>query len=184
MADKSEAGRRGELGHVPRSHPRQGGEKAHLDDAHQGPRCQAHARRSAVSRGERQERRQGRPQAQGAQAEGLTPAPAPCRVVHRAGGILPRRAVGENQRCRSSSPGPLQPRGAQGHASQAGGPVGEAAAKLIEAAGGKMLAYYVTFGEYDWLDRQRDAEREARRRLRAQSRGERRRHRVPRPWRR
>jgi uncharacterized protein with GYD domain len=25
------------------------------------------------------------------------------------------------------------------------------AAKLIEAAGGKMLAYYITFGEYDWL---------------------------------
>ncbi len=28
---------------------------------------------------------------------------------------------------------------------------GEAAAKLVQAAGGKMLAYYVTFGEYDWL---------------------------------
>ena len=27
----------------------------------------------------------------------------------------------------------------------------EAATKLIEAAGGKMLAYYVTLGEYDWL---------------------------------
>ena len=27
----------------------------------------------------------------------------------------------------------------------------EAAGKLIQAAGGKMLAYYVTFGEYDWL---------------------------------
>ncbi len=27
----------------------------------------------------------------------------------------------------------------------------EAAAKLIEAAGGKMLAYYLTFGEYDFL---------------------------------
>ena len=23
--------------------------------------------------------------------------------------------------------------------------------KLIEAAGGKLLSYYVTFGEYDWL---------------------------------
>ena len=28
---------------------------------------------------------------------------------------------------------------------------GEAAAKLVRAAGGKMLAYYVTFGDYDWL---------------------------------
>jgi len=27
----------------------------------------------------------------------------------------------------------------------------QAAAKLIEAAGGKMLAYHITFGEYDWL---------------------------------
>ena len=27
----------------------------------------------------------------------------------------------------------------------------EAAGKLFEAAGGKLLAYYVTLGEYDWL---------------------------------
>ena len=27
----------------------------------------------------------------------------------------------------------------------------EAAAKLAQAAGGKLLAYYVTFGDYDWL---------------------------------
>ena len=27
----------------------------------------------------------------------------------------------------------------------------EAASKLFEAAGGKLLAYYVTLGEYDWL---------------------------------
>ncbi len=27
----------------------------------------------------------------------------------------------------------------------------QAIAKLVEAAGGKLLAYYVTFGEYDWL---------------------------------
>jgi uncharacterized protein with GYD domain len=27
----------------------------------------------------------------------------------------------------------------------------EAAAKLAQAAGGKLLSYYVTFGEYDWL---------------------------------
>ena len=27
----------------------------------------------------------------------------------------------------------------------------ESAAKLIQSAGGKMLSYYVTFGEYDWL---------------------------------
>jgi uncharacterized protein with GYD domain len=27
----------------------------------------------------------------------------------------------------------------------------EAASKLMEAAGGKLLAYYVTLGEYDWL---------------------------------
>ena len=27
----------------------------------------------------------------------------------------------------------------------------EAATKLFEAAGGKLLAYYVTLGEYDWL---------------------------------
>jgi uncharacterized protein with GYD domain len=27
----------------------------------------------------------------------------------------------------------------------------EAVSKLIEAAGGKLLSYYVTFGEYDWL---------------------------------
>ena len=27
----------------------------------------------------------------------------------------------------------------------------EAARKLFEAAGGKLLAYYVTLGEYDWL---------------------------------
>ena len=27
----------------------------------------------------------------------------------------------------------------------------EPVSKLIEAAGGKLLAYYVTFGEYDWL---------------------------------
>ena len=27
----------------------------------------------------------------------------------------------------------------------------EAASKLAQAAGGKLLAYYVTFGEYDWL---------------------------------
>jgi GYD domain len=27
----------------------------------------------------------------------------------------------------------------------------EAVSKLIEAAGGKLLALYVTFGEYDWL---------------------------------
>jgi len=27
----------------------------------------------------------------------------------------------------------------------------EAASKLIEAAGGNLLAYYVTLGEYDWL---------------------------------
>jgi uncharacterized protein with GYD domain len=28
---------------------------------------------------------------------------------------------------------------------------GELVTKVIEAAGGKLLAYYVTFGEYDWL---------------------------------
>jgi uncharacterized protein with GYD domain len=27
----------------------------------------------------------------------------------------------------------------------------EPVSKLIEAAGGKLLGYYVTFGEYDWL---------------------------------
>src|SRR3954471_18771528 len=27
----------------------------------------------------------------------------------------------------------------------------EAATKLFEAAGGKLLAYYVTLGEYDWM---------------------------------
>jgi uncharacterized protein with GYD domain len=27
----------------------------------------------------------------------------------------------------------------------------EPVSKLVEAAGGKLLAYYVTFGEYDWL---------------------------------
>lgn len=27
----------------------------------------------------------------------------------------------------------------------------EAVTKLIEAAGGRLLSYYVTFGEYDWL---------------------------------
>jgi uncharacterized protein with GYD domain len=27
----------------------------------------------------------------------------------------------------------------------------EPVSKLIDAAGGKLLAYYVTFGEYDWL---------------------------------
>jgi uncharacterized protein with GYD domain len=27
----------------------------------------------------------------------------------------------------------------------------EAVSKLVEAAGGKLLSYYVTFGEYDWL---------------------------------
>ncbi len=27
----------------------------------------------------------------------------------------------------------------------------EAASRLFEAAGGKLLAYYVTLGEYDWL---------------------------------
>jgi uncharacterized protein with GYD domain len=27
----------------------------------------------------------------------------------------------------------------------------EAVSKLFEAAGGKLLAYYVTLGEYDWL---------------------------------
>ena len=27
----------------------------------------------------------------------------------------------------------------------------EAVAKLCEAAGGKLLSYYVTLGEYDWL---------------------------------
>jgi uncharacterized protein with GYD domain len=27
----------------------------------------------------------------------------------------------------------------------------EAARKLFEAAGGKLLAYYVTLGEYDWM---------------------------------
>ena len=27
----------------------------------------------------------------------------------------------------------------------------EAVSKLIEAAGGRLLSYYVTFGEYDWL---------------------------------
>ena len=27
----------------------------------------------------------------------------------------------------------------------------DAASKLAQAAGGKLLAYYVTFGEYDWL---------------------------------
>lgn len=28
---------------------------------------------------------------------------------------------------------------------------GPIAAKLVEEAGGRLLAYYVTFGEYDWL---------------------------------
>jgi uncharacterized protein with GYD domain len=27
----------------------------------------------------------------------------------------------------------------------------EAVSKLIDAVGGKILSYYVTFGEYDWL---------------------------------
>ena len=27
----------------------------------------------------------------------------------------------------------------------------QAVSKLIEAAGGRLLSYYVTFGEYDWL---------------------------------
>jgi uncharacterized protein with GYD domain len=27
----------------------------------------------------------------------------------------------------------------------------EAVSKLFEAAGGRLLSYYVTFGEYDWL---------------------------------
>ena len=27
----------------------------------------------------------------------------------------------------------------------------QAVSKLVEAAGGKLLSYYVTFGEYDWL---------------------------------
>jgi uncharacterized protein with GYD domain len=27
----------------------------------------------------------------------------------------------------------------------------EPVSKLVEAAGGKLLAYYMTFGEYDWL---------------------------------
>ena len=52
------------------------------------------------------------------------------------------------------------------------------AAKLIEAAGGKMLAYYVTFGEYDWLIVADLPEREARGRLHRQSRVDRRRHRY------
>lgn len=27
----------------------------------------------------------------------------------------------------------------------------QAVSKLVEAAGGRLLSYYVTFGEYDWL---------------------------------